>query len=195
MHTINDFSIYINRQSTTLTIDKLNFKNYNSMDFYSKDLLHFPVIINYVSYLDYIVVRYEYAFSGVFRLGYGLPITDSMLDAVSFAIENYRQDVCDFFSSDDYINSELHKYIKHNIPYSSITNEDVLNIADIIRKGCLDFKLEPKFDTHFAKWRILEQEPDELVPIDFEAFFFNHVLKVGLGNSKYKMLKFDEFVC
>lgn len=192
MHTINDFNILVNHQSTTLTIDELNFKNYNSIDFYSKDLIHFPVIINYVSYLDYIVVRYEYAFSDIIRLGYGIPVTDSILDAVSFAVENYRQDVCDFFNSSEYMSSELHQYIKH---MHNITNEDVLNIADIIRKGCLDFKLEPRFDTHFAKWRILEQEPDEVVPIDFEAFFFNHVLKVGLGNSKYKMLKFDEFVC
>lgn len=192
MHTINDFNILVNHQSTTLTIDELNFKNYNSIDFYSKDLIHFPVIINYVSYLDYIVVRYEYAFSDIIRLGYGLPVTDSMLDVVSFAIENYRQDVYDFFNSDDYTSSELHQYIKH---MHNITYEDVLNIADLIRKGCLDFKLEPRFDTHFAKWRILEQEPDEVVPIDFEAFFFNHVLKIGLGDSKYKVLKFDEFVC
>lgn len=192
MHTINDFNILVNHQSTTLTIDELNFKNYNSIDFYSKDLIHFPVIINYVSYLDYIVVRYEYAFSDIIRLGYGLPVTDSMLDVVSFAIENYRQDIYDFFNSDDYTSSELHQYIKH---MHNITNEDVLNIADLIRKGCLDFKLEPRFDTHFAKWRILEQEPDEVVPIDFEAFFFNHVLKIGLGDSKYKVLKFDEFVC
>ena len=191
MYTINDFYMLVNHQRTTLAIDKFNFKNYNSVDFYSKDLPHFPVIINYVSYLDYIVVNYEYAFSSFFKLGYGLPITDSILDAVSFAIENYRQDVYDFFSSNDYLSSGLHQYIKNR---HYITNEDVLNIADIIRKGCLDFKLEPKFDTHFAKWRILAQEPDEVVPIDFEAFFFNHVLKVGLGNSKYKMLKLDEFV-
>lgn len=191
MYTINDFYMLVNHQRTTLAIDKFNFKNYNSVDFYSNDPLHFPVSINYVSYLDYIVVSYGYAFSSFLKLGYGLPITDSILNAVSFAIENYRQDVYDFFSSNDYLSSELRQYI-WNRHY--ITNEDVLNIADIIRKGCLDFKLEPKFDTHFAKWRILAQEPDEVVPIDFEAFFFNHVLKIGLGNSKYKMLKLDEFV-
>ena len=195
MYTIDNFELLVNHQSTTFTIDKFNFKDYNSVDLYSKDLLHFPVAINYVSYYDYIVVKYEYAVHGAFRLGYGIPITDSILDAVSFAIENYRQDVCDFFNSADYYNSELHEYISSNIYYNGITNEDILNIADIIRRGCLDFKLEPKFDIHFTKWRLREQEPDEVVPIDFEAFFFDHVFKIGLGNSKYKMLRYDEFVC
>lgn len=58
----------------------------------------------------------------------------------------------------------------------SRTNEDILHIADIIRRGCLDFKLDPKFDLHFTKYRV--KKPDEVVPIDLDAFLYDHILKV-----------------
>lgn len=58
----------------------------------------------------------------------------------------------------------------------SRTNEDILHIADIIRRGCLDFKLDPKFDLHFTKYRV--KKSDEVVPIDLDAFLYDHILKV-----------------
>ena len=96
----------------------------------------------------------------------------SILDALNTAAEYYNQDVANFFLSDKYRDSELGKYIY----MCSRTNEDILHIADIIRRGCLDFKLDPKFDLHFTKYRV--KKSDEVVPIDLDAFLYDHILKV-----------------
>lgn len=94
------------------------------------------------------------------------------MDALNTAAEYYNQDVANFFLSDKYRDSELGKYIY----MCSRTNEDILHIADIIRRGCLDFKLDPKFDLHFTKYRV--KKSDEVVPIDLDAFLYDHILKV-----------------
>ena len=96
----------------------------------------------------------------------------SILDALNTAAEYYNQDVANFFLSDKYRDSELGKYIY----MCSRTNEDILHIADIIGRGCLDFKLDPKFDLHFTKYRV--KKSDEVVPIDLDAFLYDHILKV-----------------
>ena len=57
--------------------------------------------------------------------------------------------------------------------YTAVNNS---GIADIIRRGCLDFKLDPKFDLHFTKYRV--RKPDEVIPIDLNAFLYDHILKV-----------------
>ena len=98
----------------------------------------------------------------------------SILDALNTAAEYYDQDLANFFLSDKYRSSELGKYIYNMY---DITNEDILHIADIIRRGCLDFKLDPKFDLHFTKYRV--KKPDKVVPIDFEAFCYEHIFKVN----------------
>lgn len=179
MFTIDDFNIYINRQSTTLTFDELDFDNIYSLDLFGKDEFSDIIYLYYMKYDNAITFKLVYTGNWGFSPSYSIELDEnsdvkaSILNALNTAVEYYNQDVANFFLSDEYRDSELGKYIYNMY---NITNEDILHIADIIRRGCLDFKLDPKFDLHFTKYRL--KKSDEVVPIDLDAFLYNHILKV-----------------
>ena len=176
MFTIDDFNIEFNDSDefTSLTFDELDFDNIFSLGLFGKD--EFSAII----YLYYNAITFNLVYTGNcgFSPSYSIELDEnsdvkaSILDALNTAAEYYNQDVANFFLSDKYRDSELGKYIY----MCSRTNEDILHIADIIRRGCLDFKLDPKFDLHFTKYRV--KKSDEVVPIDLDAFLYDHILKV-----------------
>ncbi len=181
MFTIDNFNIVFNDSDefTSLTFDELDFDNIYSLDLFGKDEFSAIIYLYYVKYDNAITFKLLYTGVGGFSPSYSIELDEnsdvkaSILNALSTAEEYYNQDVANFFLSDEYRNSELGEYIYNKY---DITNEDILHIADIIRRGCLDFKLDPKFDLHFTKYRV--KKSDEVVPIDLDAFLYNHILKV-----------------
>lgn len=180
MFTIDDFNIEFNdsNEFTSLTFDELDFDNIYSLDLFGKDEFSYIIYLYYMKYDNAITFNLVYTGNCKFSPSYSIELNEnsdvkaSILNALNTAVEYYNQDVANFFLSDEYRDSELGKYIC----MCSRTNEDILHIADIIRRGCLDFKLDPKFDLHFTKYRV--KKPDEVVPIDLDAFLYDHILKV-----------------
>ena len=180
MFTIDDFNIEFNDSDefTSLTFDELDFDNIFSLDLFGKDEFSAIIYLYYMEYDNAITFNLVYTGNCGFspssstELDENSDVKASILDALNTAAEYYNQDVANFFLSDKYRDSELGKYIY----MCSRTNEDILHIADIIRRGCLDFKLDPKFDLHFTKYRV--KKSDEVVPIDLDAFLYDHILKV-----------------
>lgn len=181
MFTIDDFNIEFNDSDefTSLTFDELNFDNIYSLDLFGKDEFSHIIYLYYTKYDNTITFNLIYTGNCEFSPSYSIELNEnsdvkaSILDALNTAAEYYNQDVANFFLSDEYRGSELGAYIYNRY---DITNEDILHIAEIIRRGCLDFKLDPKFDLHFTKYRV--KKPDEVVPIDLDAFLYDHILKV-----------------
>ena len=180
MFTIYDFNIEFNDSDefTSLTFDELDFDNIFSLGLFGKDEFSAIIYLYYMEYDNAITFNLVYTGNCGFSPSYSIELDEnsdvkaSILDALNTAAEYYNQDVANFFLSDKYRDSELGKYIY----MCSRTNEDILHIADIIRRGCLDFKLDPKFDLHFTKYRV--KKSDEVVPIDLDAFLYDHILKV-----------------
>lgn len=180
MFTIDDFNIEFNDSDefTSLTFDELDFDNIFSLGLFGKDEFSAIIYLYYMEYDNAITFNLVYTGNCGFSPSYSIVLDEnsdvkaSILDALNTAAEYYNQDVANFFLSDKYRDSELGKYIY----MCSRTNEDILHIADIIRRGCLDFKLDPKFDLHFTKYRV--KKSDEVVPIDLDAFLYDHILKV-----------------
>ena len=180
MFTIDDFNIEFNDSDefTSLTFDELDFDNIFSLGLFGKDEFSAIIYLYYMEYDNSITFNLVYTCNCGFSPSYSIELDEnsdvkaSILDALNTAAEYYNQDVANFFLSDKYRDSELGKYIY----MCSRTNEDILHIADIIRRGCLDFKLDPKFDLHFTKYRV--KKSDEVVPIDLDAFLYDHILKV-----------------
>lgn len=180
MFTIDDFNIEFNDSDefTSLTFDELDFDNIFSLGLFGKDEFSAIIYLYYMEYDNAITFNLVYTGNCGFSPSYSIELDEnsdvkaSILDALNTAAEYYNQDVANFFLSDKYRDSELGKYIY----MCSRTNEDILHIADIIRRGCLDFKLDPKFDLHFIKYRV--KKSDEVVPIDLDAFLYDHILKV-----------------
>ena len=156
----------------------MDFDNIFSLDLFGKDEFSAIIYFYYMEYDNAITFNLVYTGNCGFSPSYSIELDEnsdvkaSILDALNTAAEYYNQDVANFFLSDKYRDSELGKYIY----MCSRTNEDILHIADIIRRGCLDFKLDPKFDLHFTKYRV--KKSDEVVPIDLDAFLYDHILKV-----------------
>ena len=156
----------------------MDFDNIFSLDLFGKDEFSAIIYLYYMEYDNAITFNLVYTGNCGFSPSYSIELDEnsdvkaSILDALNTAAEYYNQDVANFFLSDKYRDSELGKYIY----MCSRTNEDILHIADIIRRGCLDFKLDPKFDLHFTKYRV--KKSDEVVPIDLDAFLYDHILKV-----------------
>lgn len=180
MFTIDDFNIEFNDSDefTSLTFDELDFDNIYSLDLFGKDEFSYIIYLYYMKYDNAITFNLVYTGNCEFSPSYSIELNEnsdvkaSILNALNTAVEYYDQDLANFFLSDEYRNSELGRYIH----MCSRTNEDILHIADIIRRGCLDFKLDPKFDLHFTKYRV--KKSDEVVPIDLDAFLYDHILKV-----------------
>ena len=180
MFTIDDFNIEFNDSDefTSLTFDELDFDNIFSLGLFGKDEFSAIIYLYYMEYDNAITFNLVYTGNCGFSPSYSIELDEnsdvkaSILDALNTAAEYYNQDVANFFLSDKYRDSELGKYIY----MCSRTNEDILHIADIIRRGCLDFKHDPKFDLHFTKYRV--KKSDEVVPIDLDAFLYDHILKV-----------------
>ena len=180
MFTIDDFNIEFNDSDefTSLPFDELDFDNIFSLGLFGKDEFSAIIYLYYMEYDNAITFNLVYTGNCGFSPSYSIELDGnsdvkaSILDALNTAAEYYNQDVANFFLSDKYRDSELGKYIY----MCSRTNEDILHIADIIRRGCLDFKLDPKFDLHFTKYRV--KKSDEVVPIDLDAFLYDHILKV-----------------
>lgn len=180
MFTIDDFNIEFNDSDefTSLTFDELDFDNIFSLGLFGKDEFSAIIYLYYMEYDNAITFNLVYTGNCGFSPSYSIELDEnsdvkaSILDALNTVAEYYNQDVANFFLSDKYRDSELGKYIY----MCSRTNEDILHIADIIRRGCLDFKLDPKFDLHFTKYRV--KKSDEVVPIDLDAFLYDHILKV-----------------
>mgnify|MGYP004501639727 FL=1 len=181
MFTIDDFNIVFNDSDefTSLTFDELDFDNMYSLDLFGKDEFSHIIYLYYTKYNN--TITFNLIYTGVlgFSPSYSIELDEnsdvkaSILNALNTAAEYYNQDLANFFLSDEYRDSELGKYIYNMY---NITNEDILHIADIIRRGCLDFKLDHKFDLHFTKYRV--KKSDEVVPIDLDAFLYDHILKV-----------------
>ena len=180
MFTIDDFNIEFNDSDefTSLTFDELDFDNIFSLDLFGKDEFSAIIYLYYMEYDNAITFNLVYTGNCGFSPSYSIELDEnsdvkaSILDALNTAAEYYDQDLANFFLSDEYRDSELGECIH----MCSRTNEDILHIADIIRRGCLDFKLDPKFDLHFTKYRV--KKSDEVVPIDLDAFLYDHILKV-----------------
>ena len=180
MFTIDDFNIEFNDSDefTSLTFDELDFDNIFSLDLFGKDEFSAIIYLYYMEYDNAITFNLVYTGNCEFSPSYSIELDEnsdvkaSILDALNTAAEYYDQDLANFFLSDEYRDSELGEYIH----MCSRTNEDILHIADIIRRGCIDFKLDPKFDLHFTKYRV--KKSDEVVPIDLDAFLYDHILKV-----------------
>lgn len=181
MFTIDDFNIAFNDSAevTSLTFDELDFDNIFSLDLFGKDKFSNIIYLYYMDYDNTITFKLVYTGNCEFSPSYSIELDEnsdvkaSILNALNTAAEYYNQDLANFFLSDEYRSSELGEYIYNMY---GITNEDISHIADIIRRGCLDFKLDPKFDLHFTKYRV--KKPDEVVPIDLNAFLYDHILKV-----------------
>ena len=180
MFTIDDFNIEFNDSDefTSLTFDELDFDNIFSLDLFGKDEFSAIIYLYYMEYDNAITFNLVYTVNCGFSPSYSIELDEnsdvkaSILDALNTAAEYYDQDLANFFLSDEYRDSELGEYIH----MCSRTTQDILHIADIIRRGCLDFKLDPKFDLHFTKYRV--KKSDEVVPIDLDAFLYDHILKV-----------------
>lgn len=180
MFTIDDFNIEFNDSDefTSLTFDELDFDNIFSLDLFGKDEFSAIIYLYYMEYDNAITFNLVYTGNCEFSPSYSIELDEnsdvkaSILNALNIAIDDYDPDLANFFLSDKYRNSELGEYIH----MCNRTNEDILHIADIIRRGCLDFKLDPKFDLHFTKYRV--KKSDEVVPIDLDAFLYDHILKV-----------------
>lgn len=180
MFTIDDFNISFNDSAevTSLTFNELNFEDLFSLDIFGKDEFSSIIYVGYTDITNSIIAKLNYVDNSNFCPSFHIELSEtddlktSILDALNTAIGDYDPDLANFFLSDEYRNSELGEYIR----MCSRTNEDILHIADIIRRGCLDFKLDPKFDLHFTKYRV--KKPDEVVPIDLDAFLYDHILKV-----------------
>lgn len=180
MFTIDDFNIAFNDSAevTSLTFNELDFEDLFSLDIFGKDEFSSIIYVGYTDITNSIIAKLNYVDNSNFCQSFHIELNEtddlktSILNALNTAAEYYDQDLANFFLSDEYRDSELGRYI----PMYSRTNEDILHIADIIRRGCLDFKLDPKFDLHFTKYRV--KKPDEVVPIDLNAFLYDHILTV-----------------
>lgn len=182
MYTIDDFNIAFNDSAevTSLTFNELDFEDLFSLDIFGKDEFSSIIYVGYTDITNSIIAKLNYVDNSNFCPSFHIELSEtddlktSILDTFNNVVELYNQEVADFFLSNKYRGSELYRFISNLL---NITNEDILQIAEIIRKGCLDFKLDPKFDLHFTKYRV--KKPDEIVPIDFEAFCYEHILKVN----------------
>lgn len=181
MFTIDDFNIAFNDSAevTSLTFDELDFEDLFSLDIFGKDEFSSIIYVGYTDITNSIIAKLNYVDNSNFCPSFYIELNEtddlrtSILDAFNNVVELYNQEVADFFLSNEYRGSELYRFISNSL---NITNEDILHIADIIRRGCLDFKLDPKFDLHFTKYRV--KKPDEVVPIDLNAFLYDHILTV-----------------
>ena len=135
MFTIDDFNIYINRQSTTLTFDELNFDNIYSLDLFGKDEFSDIIYLYYMKYDNAITFKLVYTGNCEFSPSYSIELDEnsdvkaSILDALNTAAEYYEQDLANFFLSDKYRSSELGRYI-YNI-YAYLKLEIVIYIKKI----------------------------------------------------------------
>lgn len=95
MFTIDDFNIYINRQSTTLTFDELNFDNMYSLDLFGKDEFSDIIYLYYMKYDNTITFNLIYTGNCEFSPSYSIELNEnsdvkaSILNALNTAAEYY----------------------------------------------------------------------------------------------------------
>lgn len=83
--------------------------------------------------------------------------------------QEFNIDAYKFFTSEKWHESEVYNRL---VP----TNDSIWEISKVISEGCLDFKLDEKFVAGFTKRKL--HYPDQDVPIDMDAFHFDHMLKI-----------------
>lgn len=98
-------------------------------------------------------------------------VKDTILAIIDRINEEYDANAFKFFNSDEWFGCEIYKQL------SNINNDNIYKVSQIIQNGCLDFRLDSKFIVDYTKMHIAN--PEKLVPIDMDAFHFEHMLKVA----------------